>query len=286
MWFWVTEFPPDQSAKVLAAKAGSTVTFPEYSVNLISLKSGSHVNASGTDTSHDAMHEREFEVVLKTTARAQRISRFGSAGRSGSEQYARMALVTKAGERHFSNYVFGRANIQNIYSFPVPMSELSHFEFLPMGQEQCFFFDGVRLPDRSDEPVDRTSLLELDIRTHGEAGVFVSDVSAPIYVEVTVLQGQTNGNSYSGSQGLEDPRATGQWTPSGEFRNTDTHSTIACVVKGLSAPMLKSEILDLSGNPIETRSSGYSGHVRHQSQAVPVSQIPGVRVRLSWEGPE
>jgi len=44
------------------------------------------------------------------------------------------------------------------------------------------------------------------------------------------------------------------------------------------------DILDLSGKPFETRSSGQSGHVRYQSQAVPVSQIQGVRVRLSWAG--
>ncbi|MCP4450847.1 MAG: hypothetical protein GY809_05255, partial [Planctomycetes bacterium] len=36
VWFWVTQFPPDQTAKVLSAKAGSTVKFPEYSVQLIS----------------------------------------------------------------------------------------------------------------------------------------------------------------------------------------------------------------------------------------------------------
>ena len=289
VWFWVTEFPPDQSVKVLSAKAGSTVTFPEYSVNLMSLKSGSRVKALGTDTSHDGMHARQIEAVLKSTAKAQRVSRFGSAGGGSSEWYARLALVTKDGERHFSNYVFGRANIQNTYSFPVPMSDLSHFELLPMGQEQCFYFDGVRLPDRSGEPPDQTNALELDVTTNGKAGVFVTDTAAPIYVEVTVLQGRCTGSSYGSAQGLEDPRAVGQFTlngdtPTGEFGHTDTDSTIVCAVKGLSISMLKIDILDLSGTPFKTRSSGYSGHVRHQSQAVPVSQIQGVRVRLSWQG--
>jgi Zn-dependent protease with chaperone function len=291
VWFWVTEFPPDQSAKVLAAKAGGTVTFPEYSVNLISLKSGSHVNASGADTSHDAMHEREIEVVLKTTAQGRRISKFGSAGGSGSEQHARLALVTKDGERHFSNYVFGRANIQNTYSFPVSMSELSHFEFLPMGQERCFFFDGVRLPDRSGEPPDQTNVLELNVTTHGKAGVFVTDTAAPVYAEVTVLHGRCSGDSYRFAQGLEDPRAVGQYTlngdtSTGEFGHTATDSTIACLVRGLSVSMLELDILDLSGKPFKTRSSCRGGHVSYQSQRVPVSQIQGVRVRLSWEGPE
>ena len=284
VWFWVTEFSPDQTAKVLSAKAGSTVQFPEYSVQLISLKSGSHVQASCTDTSHDASHDREIEVVLKTTGQGHRISQFRFGGTSSSERHARLALVTKAGERHFSEYVFGRANTQDYYSFQVPMSDLSHFELLPMGQEQCFYFDGVRLPDRSGEPLDQTDSLEFDVKTNGEAGVFASEVTAPIFVEVTVFQGQSTGNSYCGSQGLEDPRATGQWTPSGEFRNTDTHSTIALTVKGLRGPMPKSDIMDLSGNPIETRGSGRSGRVYHQSQAIPVSEIQGVRVRLSWEG--
>jgi hypothetical protein len=283
-WFWVTEFSPDQTAKVLSAKAGSTVKFPEYSVQLISLKSGSHVQASSTDTSHDASHDREIEVVLKTTSQGQRISQFRFGGTSSSERYARLALVTKAGERHFSQHVFGRANTQNTCSFQVSMSELSHFELLPMGQERCFYFDGVRLPDRSGEPLDQTDSLEFDVKTNGEAGVFVSEVTAPIFVEVTVLQGQSTGNYYGGSQGLADPRATGQWTPSGELRNTDTHSTIALTVKGLRGAMPKLDIMDLSGNPIETRSSGWSGRFHHQSQAIPVSEIQGVRVRLSWEG--
>ncbi|MCF7973529.1 MAG: M56 family metallopeptidase [Phycisphaerae bacterium] len=281
VWFWVTEFSPDQKAKVLAAKAGSTVTFPEYGAKLISLKSGSHVQGSDADTSHDASGDREIDVVLKTTAQAQRMSRFDSSG--DSEQYARLALVTKAGKRHFSGYVLGRANTQNTYRFGVPMSELSHFELLPMGREKRFFFDGVRLPDRSGAPLDRTDSLAFDVKTHGEAGVFVSDTAAPIYVEVTAFQGQSTGSSHSGAQGMEDPRATGQWTLSGPFRHRDTYSTLACAVKGLSTPMLRLEILDLSGKPFETRSAGYSGHVRYQSQAVPVSQIQGVRVRLSWD---
>jgi hypothetical protein len=197
--------------------------------------------------------------------------------------------VTKAGERHFSGYVLGRANTQNTYRFGVPMSELSHFELLPMGQEKRFYFDGVRLPDRSGEPLDRTDGLEFDVKTHGEAGVFVTDAASPICVEVTVWPGRATGSSYHFAQGLEDPRAVGQLTLhgdtlTGEFSHTDTDSTLACAVKGLSTPMLKMDILDLSGNPLNKRSSGQSGPVYHQSQAVPVSQIQGVRVRLSWAG--
>ncbi len=283
VWFWVTAFSPDQSAKVLSAKIGSKVVFPEYSVQLLSLYSGPHTNTPSTEPSSDPNNEREIQVVLKSMAQGQRISRFGSGARGDSGPYARLAWVTKTGERHFSNHVFGAANTQNTHSFQVPMSKVAHFELLPMGQEQCFFFDGVRLPERSGAPLDQTGGLEFELKTNGETGVFVSDMSAPIYVEVTVLRGRCRGNSYSFASGLEDPRAFGQCTLSGEF-NTDTDSTISCAVRGLSIPMLKLDILDLSGNSFKTRSSGHSGPVYHQSQPVPVSQIEGVRIRLSWEG--
>ena len=288
VWFWVTEFSPDQSAKVLSAKAGSTVKFPEYDVQLISLKSGSHVTASGTDPAHDAGQAQEIEVVLKSTAQAQRMSRFGS-GASYEGPYARLAVVAKSGKRHFSNYVFGAANIQNTYNFPVPLSNLSHFELLPIGQERCFYFDGVQLPDRSGDPVDATGMLELDVETEGKAGVFFSDAPGPVSVEVTVLRGRCTGTSYRYSQGLEDPRAVGQFTlngdtPAGEFGHTDTDSTIVCTVNGLSVSMLDLDLLTLSGDPFDSNRSGHMGHVRYQSPGMPVSRIQGVRVRLSWEG--
>ncbi|MCP4454950.1 MAG: hypothetical protein GY809_26115, partial [Planctomycetes bacterium] len=231
VWFWVTQFPPDQTAKVLSAKAGSTVKFPEYSVQLISIKSGSHVKASSSDRAHGASHEREIEVVLKSTAQGQRISRFGFGGGGFEGPYARLALVTKSGERHFSNSVFGAANIRNTYSFHVPMSDLSHFELLPVGQEQCFYFDGVRLPDRIGDPVVETGALELDVETEGQAGIFLIDTATPVSIEVRVLQGRCTGTSYRYAQGLEDPRAVGQFTLNGDtstggFGHTDTDSTI------------------------------------------------------------
>jgi hypothetical protein len=286
VWFWVTQFSPDQSAKVLSAKAGSTVKFPEYSVQLMSLKSGSLVHVPSTDASQDADQDdaREIQVVLKTTAQGQRMSRFGSAGRGVSGPYARLALVTKAGKRHFSNYVFGTVNTQNHYSFRVPMAEVAHFELLPMGQEQYFYFDGVRLPERSGEPLDQTGVLELGVTTQGKAGVFVTETAGPIQMEVTVVPGR-GGNSLMGHQGLADPRASGWWEPSGAYTRTDTHSTIGYRLMGLSAHMLKTEILDLAGNPFGPHSSsGSSSRVFYRSQATPVGQIQGIRIRLSWEG--
>ncbi|MCP4450618.1 MAG: hypothetical protein GY809_04100, partial [Planctomycetes bacterium] len=287
VWFWVTQFPPDQTAKVLSAKAGSTVKFPEYSVQLISLKSGSLVHVPSTDASQDADHDdaREIQVVLKTTAQGQRISKFGFGGGNPSERYARLALVTRAGKRHFSNYVFGVVNTQNHHSFHVPMTDLSHFELLPIGQEQCFYYDGVRLPDRSGEPPDQTNVLELDVTTNGKAGVFVSDPARPIRMEVTVVPGSSGSNTMMGNQGLEDPRAAGRWEPSGTYTRTDTHSTIGYRLMGLSTHMLKTEILDWAGNPLGPHSSsGSSSQVFFRSQAKPVDQIQGLRVRLSWHG--
>jgi len=284
VWFWVTQFSPDQSAKVLPAKIGSKVIFPEYSVQLLSLYSGPHTNTPSTEPSSDPNNEREIQVVLKSTAQGQRMSRFGSGARDYSGPYARLALVTKTGERHFSNYVFGAANIQNTYSFHVPMSDLSHFELLPKGQEQCFYFDGVRLPERSGKPLDETGVIELDVTTQGKAGVFVTDTAGPLRMEVTVVPGR-GGNSMYGAQGLEDPRASGWWEPSGKYNRTDTHSTIGYRLIGLGTSMLKTEILDLAGNPFGSySSSGGNSQSFYRSQATPVDQIQGVRVRLSWDG--
>jgi hypothetical protein len=43
--------------------------------------------------------------------------------------------------------------------------------------------------------------------------------------------------------------------------------------------------LDLAGNPFGPHSSsGGNSQVFYRSQATPVDQIQGIRIRLSWEG--
>ncbi len=278
VWFWVTQFAPNESKQIVPARVGSQAEAGGYRAVVRALHGGSGSCHIAPRTSTITFNEpndadaAQMQVVLAIGAREE----------LHKDRYARIAVVTKDGQRHFNNHViYGRDNL-NVYDFPVSLSRVDHFELLPIGQEPCFYFDGVLLPQRSGEPVDGTRALEVAVETNAQPGVFTANLTDSVGVEVTVVSGRGSISHSSRGLGLDGPGGIEWWEPGGTYTDTDTHSTIVWKIEGLSTRLLKTDIVDLSGRPLEPRrGSGRSGSFYHEVLAIPVDQIQGVRVRLS-----
>lgn len=285
LWFSVTEFAPDQSKQTVPAKLGSEADLGGYRVQLTALHSGN--GSYSTTRRPDGTATVTFaEPNDPDAGQMQVVFHIQSQARPRTDRYAHVAVVTKHRQRYYSDYVIRSEDICRGFGFDVPLSDVDHFELLPIGQERCFYFDGVLLPERSGEPVDQTGGLEAVVRTNGQPGVFTADVTGSVSVEVTIVPGRGSIFHSSRSSGLDSPEGIESWEPGGTWTDKDTHSTIVWRFQGLNTRLLKTEILDLSGQPFEPRrGSGRSGSFHHQAQAVPIQQIKGVRIHLSQGTP-
>jgi hypothetical protein len=277
VWFWVTEFPPSQSTLIVPPKAGSRTVIGQHSVELTALQGGRVKSDDGGRTG--VFKESSDEHATEVHARLK--IQYNEQG--STDRYARVAVVTLDGQRYFSDFVMRFSNINMDFSFPMRLSDIDHFEVLPIGQERSFYFDGVRLPKRSGSPLNAKGVLDLEVKTNGKSGSFASDMTAPIYAKITVLPG-AGASSFSSRAIGEDPRAVFyQLEASEPFLHTDTHSTITCVIRGLSSRMLKTEFLDLSGDQLKSgEGCSMNNNIFFSSTlANPASQIQGVRIRMS-----
>ncbi|MBN1362107.1 MAG: M56 family metallopeptidase [Sedimentisphaerales bacterium] len=281
VWFWVTEFAPDQGKQTIPPTVGSQAKLGGCQAELVALHAGH--SGYGVIERPDGTSSLTFNGPVREPDKQMQVAfKIRSQTRRRPDRYARVAVVTKDRHRYYSDYVVHSQNSYMVFEFYVPLSEVDHLELLPVGRERCFYFDGVLLPGRPGEPIDDTGVLEAVVRTNGQVGVFIAEVTLGVSVEVTVVPGRGSISHSSRSSGLDSREGIESWEPGGTWTDKDTHSTIVWRFQGLNTRLLKTEILNLSGHPFEPkRGSERSGSFYHQSQIVPVERIQGVRIRLS-----
>jgi beta-lactamase regulating signal transducer with metallopeptidase domain len=276
VWFWVTQFGPEDMRQTVPAQVGATVEFQDYRALLSDLR-GAVTSYSTTpngiiSVKADAREDdsRILAAFMITPKRSRR-----------NRDYARVAAVCKDGTRILYDRVIYLQNRSIACDFHMKLSELDHFELYPIGQESYFYFDGVSLPRGQGRPLEDS--WEAVIDTQGQTGPFPAAQSGPGKVIVTVLPGSSS-MSHTSRQ-LLNSHSQAQWSRGEKIRNPDTESTLVCELRGLSARMLKTEIipLDVNRQPIEDSSGfGRSGSVVYRQFRVPASDIQSVHVKLTW----
>jgi beta-lactamase regulating signal transducer with metallopeptidase domain len=275
VWFWVTKFSTEDKKQTVLPQVGATAEFLDYHAELTHIHSGrrGYNSRNGSITfnppakSDESQCQVAFEITPKQT--------------SPQGQYAFILAFDKDGKRYKSEYVIYPRNKRIVCTFPIALTDLDHFELLPIGEESCFFFDGVRLPTRSNPTL--AEQWEVVIPTHGQTGSFVSPHTLPAHMTVTVLPGQTSISTSTRGHGLITQRT---WRYGDKERNPDTHSTLVSEMSGLSPRMLQTEItpLDRDNQPLVDKPGSGPGTLTYQSFPISSSDIHAIRVKLSWSG--
>ena len=276
VWFWVTQFGPEDMRQTVPAQIGATVEFQDYKAILSDLRKGVtsySTTANGTISVKPVAGEDDSRILAAFMITPKRSRR--------NRDYARVAAVCKDGTRILYDRVIYLQNRSLVCDFSMKLSDLDHFELYPIGQESYFYFDGVRLPKGQDRVLKDS--WEAVINTQGQTGGYTAAQSGLGQVLVTVLPGSSS-MSFTSRQLLNSLQQT-LWSPGKKIRNPDTDSTLVCEVRGLSSRMLKSEIipLDANGQPIEDSAGfGRSCPVVYRKFRVTPQDIHDVHVKLTW----
>jgi hypothetical protein len=276
VWFWVATFGRHDKTQKVLPQVGAEADFRDYSAVLTHVHGGvrSYSVRANTITFRPPAQadESTLQVAFQITPKQTR----------PRGPHAGVVAVNKNGSRLLGDHVIQPSRQVAVFDFPVRLSELDYFELHPVGQESCFFFDDVRLPQVEDPPLAES--WQVVIPTHGQTGSFTTPQAHPAHVKVTVLPGR---NSMSlGSRELSGAAVShGYWTYGSEDRNVDTHSTVVCEMTGLAACMLRTGIvpLDASGNPLEGGGgAGRAGNITYGAFRAPTHRLHAVRVTFSW----
>jgi len=276
VWFWVTQFGPEDMRQTVPAQIGATVDFQDYQAVLSDLRgavSSYSTTPNGSISVKAGAREDDSRILAAFMITPKRSRR--------NRDFARVAAVCKDGTRILYDRVIYLQNRSIVCDFHMKLSELDHFELYPIGQESYFYFDGVRLPKGQDRVLKDS--WEAVVNTQGQSGSFPAVQSGLGQVLVTVLPGSSSISTTS--RQLLSSFQQIQWSPGKTIRKPDTDSTVVCELRGLSARMLKTEItpLDASQRPItNSGGSGRSGSVVYRRFRVPTHTIHAVQVKLSW----
>jgi hypothetical protein len=276
VWFWVAAFDPQDTIQTIRPQVGAEAQLRAYKAVLAHLHSGVRGYwTSGTAITFQPPTAGE-EYGLQAAFQVTRMQTNPPA------DHARVLAVSKGGARLMAEHVIYPSNGVFVCDFPLALSDLDHFELLPVGRESCFFFDGVALPGMPERELAQS--WQVVIPTHGRTGSFTTAHTQPAHLKVTVLPGR-NSMSLHSRQLAHDVVGHAYWTYGNQDRNPDTHSTIVCEMTGLTARMLRTEIIPLDANnaPLEDGHGwGRSGTVTYRSFRIPTGRIHAVRVILSW----
>jgi hypothetical protein len=276
VWFWVATFSPQDKTQKVLPQVGAEADFRDYSAVLTHVHSGRRSYSTRANSitfkppaeADESTLQAAFQITPKQTR--------------PKGPHARVAAVNKGGSRLLGDHVIHPSRQVAVFDFPMRLSELDYFEVHPVGQESCFFFDDVRLPGVEDSPLAES--WQVVIPTHGQTGSFAAPQAHPAHVKVTVLPGR-NSMSFGSRQLSGAAVSHGYWTYGSGDRNVDTHSTIVCEMTGLTARMLRTEIvpLDASGNQLKVGGgAGRAGNITYGAFRVPSHRIHAVRVAFSW----
>jgi len=276
VWFMVTTFGAQDKKQVVPARVGSSATFENYEAVVTHVHSGHRGYTAGQGKiSFKAPRDENsdgLQVAFRISPRAP----------SDRDSYARVAAVATDGMRFFDDRVIRGGNLHFVANFAFEMDRLSHFELYPVGQEVCFFFDGVNLPEIQKQPLKQTWATV--ITTGGREGRFTSDTTEPARLAVTLLSGQRSMSTRSSDSGL-GLRPVVRWTCGEPYRNMDTHTTLVCEMSGLSARMLKTNIeaLGPDGEVLQSDTEGsFAAPLVYRVLGTAPDQIHAVRIRLTW----
>jgi hypothetical protein len=276
VWFWVARFNPQEQTKEVPPDIGAEAEFVDYKAVLTHVHGGTRPYSArgGAITFSQPATEEDSSLQVAFRITATRARREGES--------ARVIAVSQDGSRLMGDRVIYPSNSTFVCDFPIHLSELDHFELHPIGQEVCFFFDSVRLPDADDRELAES--WQVEIPTNGQTGSFATSQTDPAELKVTILRGR-NSMSFGTRQRSGDPVGHAYWAYGSEGRDVDTHSTIVSEKTGLSARMLSIEIVPLGADhtPVGTsRGFGQSGGVFFRAFNVPTQRIHAVRIVVSW----
>ncbi len=272
VWFWVTKFSTQDKKQTVLPQIDATADFLDYHAKLTHIHSGSrgYSSRNGAITFKPLTRpdESQCQVAFAITSKQT----------NTRNRYAHILAFDKEGHRYNSEYVIYPRNKRIVCTFPIALTDLDHFELLPIGKESCFFFDGVRLPTRSNPTLAKQC--EVVIPTHGQTGSFVSPHTLPAHMTVSVLAGQNSISTSTRGRGLITKYT---WRYDNE-RNLDTHSTLVSEMSGLSPRMLQTEIIPLDKNnqPLADKPGSRPGTLTYKSFPISHPDIQAVRVKLSW----
>jgi len=276
VWFYVTSFNEHEKKQIVPLQIGSTVEFEGYKASLTHIHSGTRSYSSSAKgiTFQKGSREDDYsmQVAFKITPR----------GNVSGGLEARVAAVTIDGKRFFCDRVIRSGNRNFVVDFEVALGEVKHLELYPLGKEEFFFFNDVRLPEIQDQTLDQS--WSTVVETHGQQGSFSNASVEPAQVTVSVFPGNNSMSMESYSEGLLTRRLNMRWRYGQENRNMDTYATIVCEMKGLSSRMLKTEFeaLGANGEVLDGGRSSLGGTMTYRHCKVALNQIQAVRVRLSW----
>ncbi len=276
VWFWVTTFDSQEKVQNVPAQVGATAEFAHYKAELTHLHNGTRPSSSSGNTVTFGPPykggEDGLQAAFKITAKMK----------GSDNEYGRVIAVYKNGARVMNDRAVYPHNSAMVCRFPMTLADLDHFELCPVGREQWFFFEGVRLPAIADR--DLAESWEVTIPTGGQTGTFAAPPTQPAHVTVSVLAGR-NSMSYS-NRSVPGLGSYTHWRYGDQDRDLETYATVVRDMKGLTNRMLRTEIIPLGANnqPLaESRGSGQSGSITHANFPVPAEKIHAVRIRLSLD---
>ena len=179
VWFWVTMFDSQDKKQKVLPQVGATAELAGYKAVLTRFHGGhsSHASRFGAAPPGPVgqKDESSLQVAFQITPKLKQ----------SYDEHARIVAVHKDGSRIMVwQPIYPVKNVL-VCDVPMRLSDLDHFELHPIGREQCFFFDGVRLPAVADRVLSDS--WQITIPTGGQTGTFTAPQLDPARLAITVL---------------------------------------------------------------------------------------------------
>jgi beta-lactamase regulating signal transducer with metallopeptidase domain/ankyrin repeat protein len=273
VWMRVLHKPDKKKVWRIKSQANAKADIEGVALGILNVKDGGDYsyssNASGIKW---GKHDRRSDGLATTIS-----LKFA---RATKDQY-QVCAVSKDDRRYVPDsphFIRGANGIQ-VLTFAFPKDQIAYFEISPFHGRDTLYFDGIKLPEVSDE---FDSIPEVRFRIDGKEGQFANTAFAPFELELQTFKGKRVVGLASSSE---------SWRCS--FYAKDAYEGtcgFAFKAPGLSMKLPEFEYYDQHGNSIESKPThkgsglGKTLTMAYESLNLPIDKIHSVGLQIGKKG--